>query len=145
MRSMIGLNQFYGVSTSTCTSVYKKTTIHLPVQVRNQLILVVTHARPEMSDPHVCLFGPAEIRLRDEDVAHGQHAEATQLLGRVEHDRRETTGHFRVKTDLDTGLNLVFAFDQQVQELLGVNDRLSEIGHQTDEGSVPLVHNLNDS
>ena len=126
-------------------TVYKKTKIHLPVQVRNELILVVTHTGPEMRDSHVCLFGPAEIGLRDEHMAHGQHAQAAQLLGRVEHDRRETTGHFRVETDLDTGLDLVLTLDQKVQEFLGVHDRLSEIGHQTNEGCVPLVHNLNDS
>ena len=39
-------------------------------------------------------------------------------------------------------LNLVFTLDQQVQQLLGVDSGLSVVGHQPNEGCVPLVGNL---
>ena len=39
-------------------------------------------------------------------------------------------------------LNLVFTLDQQVQQFLGVNSGLPVVGHQTNEGCVPLVGNL---
>ena len=39
-------------------------------------------------------------------------------------------------------LDLVFTLDQQVQQLLGVDSGLPVVGHQPDEGCVPLVGNL---
>ena len=39
-------------------------------------------------------------------MTHGQHAKTSQLLGCVKHNRRETTWHLRVQTNLDTGLDL---------------------------------------
>lgn len=75
-------------------------------------------------------------------MAHGQHAQASQLFGGVEHHRGEPTGHFGVQANLDTGLDLVLALDQQVQQLLGVDHSLAEVGHETDQSRVPLVHNL---
>ena len=75
-------------------------------------------------------------------MAHGQHAQAAQLFGGVEDHRGETTGHLGVEANLDTRLNLVLALDQQVQQLLGVDHRLAEVRHQTDQSRVPLVHNL---
>ena len=72
-------------------------------------------------------------------MAHGQHAQAAQLFGGVEDHRGETAGHLGVEADLDTSLNLVLALDQQVQ---GVDHRLAEVRHQSDQSSVPLVHNL---
>lgn len=80
--------------------------------------------------------------LGDEYVTHGQHAEPTQLLGCVEDHRREPGGHLGVETDLDTGLDLVLTFDQQIQQLLSIDDSLSEVCHQTDQSSVPFVYNL---
>lgn len=71
----------------------------------------MTHAGPEVSDAHVCLFGPAEIRLGDQNMTHGQHPQAAQLLGGVKHDRREPAGHLRVQSDLDSCLDLVFTLD----------------------------------
>lgn len=75
-------------------------------------------------------------------MTHGQHAESTQLLGCVEDHWREPGGHLGVETDLDTGLDLVLTLDQQVQQLLSVDDCLSEVRHQTDQRCVPFVHNL---
>ena len=75
-------------------------------------------------------------------MAHGQHAEAAELLGSVEDDGRETARHFGVQADLDTCLDLVLALHQQVQELLGVDNSLAEVRHQTDQSRVPFVHNL---
>jgi len=48
-------------------------------------------------------------------------------------------GHFRVEADLDSSLDLVFTLDQQVEKLLGVDDGLAEVGHEADQGRVPLV------
>ena len=41
-----------------------------PVEVRNELVLIVAHARPEVGDSDISLLGPAEIRLWDEHVPH---------------------------------------------------------------------------
>ena len=60
----------------------------------------------------------------------------------VEDDRGKSGGHFGVEADLDTGLDLVLALHQQVQQLLRVHHRLTEVGHQADQRCVPLVHNL---
>ena len=66
----------------------------------------MTHARSEVSYSRVSLFGPAKIGLRDEHVAHGQHPESPQLLGSVEHNRREPAGHLGVETNLNPRLDL---------------------------------------
>ena len=59
------------------------------VEVGNKLVLLVRHARAEVRDADVCLLAPAQVGLRDEHVAHGQHAKAAELFGAVEHDGRE--------------------------------------------------------
>ena len=102
----------------------------------------MAHARAVMRDTHVRLLGPLEVRLRDEDVTHGQHTQAAQLLRRVEHHGRETTRHFGVESDLDTRLNLVLAFDEEVEEFLRVDDGFTEVGHQTDQRRVPFINDL---
>ena len=56
---------------------------------------------PEVRDAQVGLLAVAQVGLRDQDVAHGQHAQAADLLGRVEDDGREAGGHLRVEPDLD--------------------------------------------
>ena len=75
-------------------------------------------------------------------MSHGQHSEASQFLRRVEDDRRKSGGHFGIESDLDTSLDLVLAFDEQIEKLLRVDDRLSEVSHQPDQRRVPLVHDL---
>ena len=102
----------------------------------------MTHARPKVGDAHVSLLGPTQVRLGDQHVAHGQHAQPSQLFGGVEHHRWETRGHFGVQANLDTGLDLVFTLDQQVQELLCVDHSFTEVGHQANKGCVPLIHDL---
>ena len=79
---------------------------HLPVEVGNELVLVMAHPGPEVGDANVSLFGPAQVRLGDEHMAHGQHPQAPQLLRCVEHHRGEPAGHLGVQPNLDTGLNL---------------------------------------
>lgn len=37
--------------------------LNITIQVRNQLVFVVTHTRAEVSDAHVCLFAPPQIGL----------------------------------------------------------------------------------
>ena len=102
----------------------------------------MAHARPEVRDADVGLLRPAQVRLRDEHVAHRQHAEPAQLLRRVEDDRREAGRHLRVEADLDARLDLVLALDEQVEQLLRVDDRLAEVRHQADQRRVPLVDDL---
>ena len=63
--------------------------LDVPVEVGDELVLLVAHARAEVGDAAVRLLGEAQVRLRDEHVAHREHAEAAELLGRVEHDGRE--------------------------------------------------------
>lgn len=75
-------------------------------------------------------------------MAHGEHAESTQLLRGVEHNRGEPTWHLGVEANLDTCLDLVLTLHQQVQEFLCVHHSLPEVGHKANESCVPLVHNL---
>lgn len=75
-------------------------------------------------------------------MTHGEHTQSTQFLGCIKDDRRETRGHFGVETHLNSGLNFVFTLHQQIQDLFSMDDSLTIIGHQTDEGSIPLVGNL---
>ena len=56
---------------------------------------------PEVGDAQIRLLAVAKVGLRNEDVAHGQHAQASNLLGRVENDRRESGGHLGVEPNLD--------------------------------------------
>ena len=55
-----------------------------------------------MGDAQVSLLAVAQVGLGDEDVAHGQHAQPSNLLGAVENDRREPAGHLTVQPNLDT-------------------------------------------
>lgn len=57
---------------------------------------------PEVGDTQVSLLAVAQVRLGDEDVPHGQHTQASNLLGTVEDDRREPAGHLTVQPNLDT-------------------------------------------
>ena len=75
-------------------------------------------------------------------MTHRQHAQTSELLWRVEHHRWETTRHLGVETDLDSGLDLVLALDKKIEQLLRVDDRLTEVRHQANQSCVPLVHDL---
>lgn len=92
-----------------------------------------------MGDANVCLFRPTQIGLRNKYVTHAQHSQTAQFFWCVEHHGRESRGHFGIQTDLDTGLNFILAFDQQIEQLLGVNDGFAEVRHQTDQRCVPFV------
>ena len=161
---------------------------------------------PEVGDAQVSLLAVAQVRLGDKDVAHGEHTQATNLLGAVKDDRWEPAGHLTVQPNLDTlqeskaaqcpvdnviltqnsalrgpksqqsgtathctgsklgekqqmaswqgqcraymdayCLDLVLTLDQQVQQLLGVHSSLPVVGHQPNQGCVPLVGNLGES
>jgi hypothetical protein len=63
-------------------------------------------------------------------------------LRSIEHDWRETRWHLAVQTNFDTGLNFVLGLDESIQKLVRVNDSLSIVRHQADEGCVPFVDNL---
>jgi len=115
---------------------------NVTVEIGNQLILFVTHSGTEVSGSDIGLFGVSQIGLRNENVSHGKHSQTSQLLGSVEDHRRESAGHLRVETDLDSSLNLVLALDEKVQQLLCVDSCLSEVGHEPNQRSVPLVDDL---
>mmetsp|Transcript_98960 Transcript_98960/g.262869 ORF Transcript_98960/g.262869 Transcript_98960/m.262869 type:complete len:322 (-) Transcript_98960:3361-4326(-) len=102
----------------------------------------MAQAAAVVGDARLRLLGVPQVGLRDEDVPHAQHAEAAQLLRSVEHHGRESRRHLGVKANLDAGLHLVLALDQQVQEGVGVDDSLAEVCHHPDEVRVPLVGNL---
>ena len=54
---------------------------------------------------------PSQRRLGYQDVAHRQHAQAAQFLGRVEDDGRESGRHLRVQSYFNARLDLVLALD----------------------------------
>mmetsp|Transcript_94895 Transcript_94895/g.290283 ORF Transcript_94895/g.290283 Transcript_94895/m.290283 type:complete len:372 (+) Transcript_94895:2060-3175(+) len=70
--------------------------LDVPVQIRDELVLLVAQAAAIMCDARLGLLGIPQVRLRDENVAHAQHAEAAQLLWRVEDHRREARRHLGV-------------------------------------------------
>mmetsp|Transcript_4532 Transcript_4532/g.13244 ORF Transcript_4532/g.13244 Transcript_4532/m.13244 type:complete len:1314 (+) Transcript_4532:2393-6334(+) len=116
--------------------------LDVAVEVWDELVLLVGHARAEVGDARVRLLGEAQVRLGDEHVPHGEHAQAADLLGRVEDHRGEARGHLGVEADLDARLDLVLALDEHVEELLRVHRRLAVVGHEADERRVPLVGDL---
>ena len=67
--------------------------LDVAVEVRDELIIIMAHTRTEVSDSDVCLFGPAEIGLGNENVTHREHAEASKFLWCVEDNRREAARH----------------------------------------------------
>jgi hypothetical protein len=100
------------------------------------------HAGAEVGDADVGLLRPPKIALRDEHVAHREHAETTKFLRRVKHDGREPRRHLRVQADLDTRLDLVLGLDESVEEFVRVHDGLAVVRHESDERRVPLVDDL---
>lgn len=118
--------------------------LNVAVEVRNQLILLMTQAGSEVRDANVDLLRPAQVRLGNEDVAHRQHAEATQLLRRVENYWRKASRHLGIEPDFDARLNFVFALYQQIQQLVRVDSRLP--GEETQEQmqrKLQLINNSN--
>ncbi len=59
-----------------------------------------------MRDAGVCLLGPAEVRLGNEDVSHGEHAQPAQLLRRVEHHRGEPAHNHTHTSQLDQWIRI---------------------------------------
>ena len=62
----------------------------LPVEIWNQLIFLMTHARSEMGDTNISLLGPSQITLRNQNVAHGQHTQTSKFFGSVKHNWRKS-------------------------------------------------------
>mmetsp|Transcript_8069 Transcript_8069/g.26443 ORF Transcript_8069/g.26443 Transcript_8069/m.26443 type:complete len:279 (-) Transcript_8069:3543-4379(-) len=116
--------------------------LHVAEEVWDDLVLLVRHAAAEVRHARVRLLRVAQVGLRDEDVAHGEHAQAAELLRRVEDDGREARGHLGIEADLDPRLDLVLALDQQVEHLLRVHHGLSKVRHEADERCVPFIRNL---
>mmetsp|Transcript_8139 Transcript_8139/g.19409 ORF Transcript_8139/g.19409 Transcript_8139/m.19409 type:complete len:210 (-) Transcript_8139:3983-4612(-) len=119
--------------------------LHISVQVGDELVLLVAQATAVVRDARLGLLRISQVRLRDQDVAHTEHAQSSQLLGGVEDHRRESRGHLRVQPDLDSSLHLVLALHEKIEQRIRVNHGLSEVCHHADEVRVPLVGNLGES
>lgn len=83
-----------------------------------------------------------QVRLRDENVAHGEHAQPSQLLRGVEHHRRKTAGHFGIQADLDPSLDFILTLHQQIKQLLSIYNSFPEISHQANQSCIPFIDNL---
>jgi hypothetical protein len=92
--------------------------LNVTVEVWNQLLLLVSHTCPEVSHTQVGLLTVPQVRLGDQDMSHAEHTQTTNFLGRIEDYWRESGRHLGVEANLDTCLNLVLTFDQQIQQLL---------------------------
>mmetsp|Transcript_52988 Transcript_52988/g.84249 ORF Transcript_52988/g.84249 Transcript_52988/m.84249 type:complete len:266 (+) Transcript_52988:2003-2800(+) len=75
-------------------------------------------------------------------MTHTEHTKTAQLLRCVEHHRRESRRHFRIQSDFNTRLHFILALHKQIQQCIGVNHSLAEVGHHSDEICIPLVRNL---
>ena len=73
------------------------------------------------------MCGRVLVLVRELQITEGE----CEMAGRY---HRGSRGPYR--------LDLVLALDQQVQQLLGVHSGLPVVGHQPNEGSVPLVGDL---
>ena len=91
--------------------------LHVSKKIGNDLVLLVAHAASKMRHALVRLLRIAQIRLRYQDVAHRQHAQATELLGRVKDDGREARRHLRVQSYFNSRLDLVLALDLRASEV----------------------------
>jgi len=91
------------------------------------------------------LLWKPKICLRNEDMTHWEHTKTTQFFRSVEDNRRETTRHFWVQSYLNSSLYFVLRFNQKIQHFLCMNNRLSIIGHQTNQSSIPFIRNLSKS
>ena len=72
--------------------------LDVAVEVGDELVLLVAHAGAEVRDAEVGLLAVTQVGLRDQDVAHGKHTEAPDLLGGVEDHRGETGRHLQKET-----------------------------------------------
>mmetsp|Transcript_82933 Transcript_82933/g.149644 ORF Transcript_82933/g.149644 Transcript_82933/m.149644 type:complete len:355 (+) Transcript_82933:1047-2111(+) len=116
--------------------------LHVAIEVGDQLVLLVAETTSVVRDASLRLLGVSQVGLRDQDVSHAQHTQTSQLLWSVEDHWRESRWHLGVQSDLNTGLHLVLALHQQIQQRVGVDHCLAEVGHHADEVRVPLVRDL---
>ena len=66
----------------------------------------------------------------------------SMYLGGVKYHRGKARRHLTVETNLDTRLDLVLSFYQRIKELIGMDDCLAIVRHQTDKCSIPLIDDL---
>lgn len=83
-----------------------------------------------------------QVRLWDENVAHGEHAQPSQLLRGVKDHRWKAARHLGIQPNFDSSLDFVLALHQQIKQLLSIHNSFPEICHQANESCVPLVDNL---
>lgn len=84
--------------------------------------------------------GQAERQRRRSGQDHTRQDE--RYFTDVEGAWRESRRHLGVEADLDSRLDLVFSLDERVEQLVGVDDRLSVVRHKRDDARVPLVDDL---
>ena len=75
----LGLLSLQRVLSPNSLTVYKFTLpcLYISEQVRNQLVLLMTHPRTIVTYPQVRLFTIFQITLRNQNMSHGQHPQST--------------------------------------------------------------------
>ena len=75
------------------------------------------------------------------EIPKSEKVKAKRIQGQDKNTRLQWRKQRRM-TSVIINTHLVFTFDQQVQEFLSVDDWLPVVRHQTNQSSVPFVHNL---
>lgn len=91
-------------------------------------------------------------------MSHRKHSQTSQFLWSVKNNGRESRRHFRIQSDLNTRLDFIFTFHEQIEQFLriksrdrhqthqnshlGVNNSLPEVRHQSNKRCVPFVRNF---
>lgn len=75
------------------------------------------------------------------EIPKSEKVKAKRIQGQDKNTRLHRSKQRRM-TSVIINTHLVFTFDQQVQEFLSVDNWLPVVRHQTNQSSVPFVHNL---
>ena len=75
------------------------------------------------------------------EIPKSKKVKAKRIQGQHKHTQLHRSKQRRM-TSVIINTYLVFTFDQQVQEFLSVDNWLPVVRHQTNQSSVPFVHNL---
>lgn len=105
--------------------------LDVSVEIGNELLIFMTHTTSKVGDSNISLLAVSKITLRNQNMTHGKHSKTPNLLGCVENHWREPTRHLGIKTNLNTGLDLVLTLDQKVKKLLSMHCCFSKVCHQT--------------
>lgn len=95
-----------------------------------------------MRNSLICLFHILKICLGNQNMTHWQHSKTSKFFRCVENNWRESSWHFRVQTNFNSCLNLVLTFYKNVKKFFSMNNSFSIIGHETNQGCIPLICNF---